>query len=88
MASRGERAILWQCAKTFLHPIARFAAHLIIKIPPMESICPRVAQRDAYLFKVSPQAHSMPSLFSGKRAEIPLPYENRRAMKDARKPNY
>ena len=27
---------LWQCAKTFLHPIARFAAHLIIKIPPME----------------------------------------------------
>jgi hypothetical protein len=22
--------------KTFLHPIARFAAHLIIKIPPME----------------------------------------------------
>jgi hypothetical protein len=35
-ASRAERAILWQCTKTFLHPIARFAAHLIIKIPPME----------------------------------------------------
>jgi hypothetical protein len=36
MASRAERATLWQCAKTFLHPIARFAAYLIIKIPPME----------------------------------------------------
>ena len=31
-----ERAIVWQCAKTFLHPIARFAAHGIIKIAPME----------------------------------------------------
>jgi len=36
MANRAERAILWQGAKTFLHPIACFAAHLIIKIPPME----------------------------------------------------
>ena len=27
--SRGERAILWQGSKTFLHPIARFAAHFI-----------------------------------------------------------
>jgi hypothetical protein len=25
-----------QCTKPFLHPIARFAAHLIRKIPPME----------------------------------------------------
>ncbi len=51
-------------------------------------ICPRVAQRDAYLFKASLQAHSMLSLFSGKRSEIPLPYENWSAMKDALKPNY
>jgi hypothetical protein len=31
-----ERAIFWQGAKTFLHPLARFAAHVIIKIPLME----------------------------------------------------
>jgi hypothetical protein len=31
-ASRGERAILWQGAKTFLHHLARFAAHVMIKI--------------------------------------------------------
>jgi hypothetical protein len=36
MASRAERAIFWLCAKTFLHPIARFAAHLMVKIQPME----------------------------------------------------
>ncbi len=31
-----ERALFRQDAKLFLHPIARFAAHSIRKIPPME----------------------------------------------------
>jgi hypothetical protein len=47
---------------------------------------PRDAQRDASLAEVPSQARSMLLLFSGKRSEIPLPYRNRRAMMDARKP--
>jgi hypothetical protein len=31
-----ERANFWQGAKPFLYPIARFAAHLILKFPLME----------------------------------------------------
>jgi hypothetical protein len=44
---------------------------------------PRDAQRDAHLAEVASQARSILSLFSGKRSEIPLPYGNTRAMKDA-----
>ena len=35
-ASRTERALFWHCAKPFLHPIARSAAHGMSKIPPIE----------------------------------------------------
>jgi hypothetical protein len=35
-ASRAETALFWPCAKPFLHPLARFAAHLIIEFPLME----------------------------------------------------
>lgn len=35
-ASRAERALFWQGAKPFLHPIARSAAHVMSKIAPIE----------------------------------------------------
>lgn len=57
-------------------------------LQPYTHQCPRDAQRDALSAKVASQASSVLSHFSGKGSEIPLPYENRRAMKDALKPNY
>jgi hypothetical protein len=51
-------------------------------------IFPRDAQRDAHLAEVAPQAHSMLSLFSGKRSEIPLPSGNRRIREHALKAIY
>ena len=44
---------------------------------------PRDAQRDAPSAEEASQDRSILQLFSGKRAEIPLPYGNIRAMKDA-----
>ena len=58
------------------------------KIFLLEHCCPRDAQRDAHLAEVAPQAHSMLSLFLGKRSEIPLPYGNRRIKENALKPIY
>jgi hypothetical protein len=79
---------LLSLSEIFHHDVSLFVFLDLISFSPKECKNPRIAQRDAHPSKASSQGHSMLSLFSGKGSEIPLPYENGRAMKDALKPNY
>jgi hypothetical protein len=64
-----KEPIFWQGAKTFLYPIARFAAHLIIKIPLMEfqnlHFTPTIAYKIFFVKSSNFRSRAIASKFGG-----------------------
>jgi hypothetical protein len=88
-ASYAQAELLFQQALALEeHRVDSEDSYIGVILNELVLLCPLDAQRDAHLAEVAPQAHSMLSLFSGKRSEIPLPSGNRRIREHALKPIY
>jgi hypothetical protein len=66
---------------SFFHAQTQVSFHIIEELSPNVRMIPRDAQRDVHLAEAPSQATLTLSPFSSQRSVIPLPYENRRAMK-------